>query len=296
MSSAGLKGLLAAGLATALLAAGAGCSQDDDSEVGKGARLMLDPTVSTAVYNAVSCGYCHDVRPVVASPDNPGFIFSGFSLFNAYYRTSFWGGYELNLLDAINVCVTDFMRGKALTADDPKAQQLLAYIEAISPGQDTTSDDGKMLASAQPLTFVRDVNSVSMNGDKTRGKLVYKRACQPCHGDIHTGENRLNCLNTKVPDDSVALAYQLIDSKGCPAADANHPTADEVKACTLTVVAEKTRHGRYFGIGGNMPPFSTEVMSDAQIDDLVAYVGDYVDPNAPPAQPCDLPAPAKEGQ
>ena len=38
------------------------------------------------------------------------------------------------------------------------------------------------------------------------------------------------------------------------------------------VVIEKVRHGRFFDIGGVMPPFSLESLSNAQLSDLLAFL------------------------
>ena len=76
-------------------------------------------------------------------------------------------------------------------------------------------------------------------------------ACQACHGDVGTGVGRISALASIVPDDSVDFAA----SSGFS---------------LETVIVEKVRHGNFFAIGGVMPPFSTEVLSD---DDLAALIG-----------------------
>ncbi len=37
------------------------------------------------------------------------------------------------------------------------------------------------------------------------------------------------------------------------------------------VVTEKIRHGQFFGVGGNMPFYPREVLSDAELADLLEY-------------------------
>jgi thiosulfate dehydrogenase len=39
------------------------------------------------------------------------------------------------------------------------------------------------------------------------------------------------------------------------------------------VVTEKVRHGQFFGVGGNMPPFSLESLSDEDLGALIAFLG-----------------------
>jgi thiosulfate dehydrogenase len=38
------------------------------------------------------------------------------------------------------------------------------------------------------------------------------------------------------------------------------------------VVIEKVRHGRFFGIGGEMPLFSSEALPDPALGDLLEYL------------------------
>ena len=39
------------------------------------------------------------------------------------------------------------------------------------------------------------------------------------------------------------------------------------------VVIEKVRHGQFFGVGGSMPPYSQEALSDADLGALLAFLG-----------------------
>ncbi|MBX5484795.1 MAG: cytochrome C oxidase Cbb3, partial [Myxococcaceae bacterium] len=39
------------------------------------------------------------------------------------------------------------------------------------------------------------------------------------------------------------------------------------------VIIEKIRHGQFFGVGGNMPLYGREMLSDEQVADLLAYLG-----------------------
>jgi thiosulfate dehydrogenase len=41
-------------------------------------------------------------------------------------------------------------------------------------------------------------------------------------------------------------------------------------ACTREIFIEKVRHGSFLGYAGRMPPFSEEVLSDAQVADILA--------------------------
>lgn len=40
-----------------------------------------------------------------------------------------------------------------------------------------------------------------------------------------------------------------------------------------TVVVEKIRHGKFFNVGGNMPLYPAESISDQEIADVLSYLG-----------------------
>jgi thiosulfate dehydrogenase len=39
------------------------------------------------------------------------------------------------------------------------------------------------------------------------------------------------------------------------------------------VVVEKVRHGKFFNIGGMMPLYSVETLTDQQLADIVTFLG-----------------------
>jgi thiosulfate dehydrogenase len=202
-----------------------------------GAQLFADPAFAKSDVNAFSCATCHDLGG--ASKDR---IFPGADLAGAVDRPSFWGGYSPSILDATNECLTTFMRGAPLTKDDPRGRALYELL--------ATKRDGDK--AAQPLTVVENVTSVPL-GSKKRGAAVWAAACASCHGAPHTGDGRITPLASKVPEDSISVAEET-----------KHPLAE--------VVIEKVRHGRYFGVGGTMPLFSREAISDEDLGALLAFL------------------------
>lgn len=212
-----------------------------------GERLFSDPTLSTSPVNSFSCATCHAVGAgapsITDGGPHLGTINAGYDLFNVTHRPSWWGGYVIHLLDAINYCLTTFMGGGPLTADDDKARALFEYLNANSP--DTAPP-------ALPLTVVLNPTSLSnLTGQAARGRDVYGRACQKCHGDAHTGTGRLNSRVSIIPEDTIAV----------------FPTN------ARAVVVEKVRHGRFFNIGGVMPLYSAEAISDQEIADILSHLG-----------------------
>lgn len=224
----------------------AGCHREQPaSELGR--QLFSDPNVSTSPFNVFSCATCHQVGLTAPSfPDGGahfGRIDPGYDLFDVVHRPSWWGGYETRLLDALNYCIVEFMGGRALLAADGQARELYEYLNQNSPDNP---------AAALPLTVVRNVTGLlTLSGDSGRGQDIFQRSCQRCHGAVHTGAGRLSSRVSVIPEDTIAA----------------FPTS------ARAVVVEKVRHGKFFNIGGIMPLYSAEAISDQEIADVLAYFG-----------------------
>jgi len=231
-------------LAACLAAAfGLGCEDEEKPEpiaaADLGQHYFHDPGFSSSGFNTFACGTCH--------ADEPGdsTIRSGHSLVDSAFRPTFWGGYETRLIDAVDFCLVFFMRGEALDSADPRGRALYEYLVKISP--DPAPD-------ALPLTVVANITQVS-EGDPVRGAAVWDEACAVCHGAPHTGRGRISELASIVPETSIEFAEQI-------GADPN------------LVLVEKVRHGQFFGVGGNMPLFSREAMTDEDLGALLAYLAE----------------------
>ncbi len=224
-----------------LLALGAvGCGPVKAVDYGE--ELFRDARLSESEFNSFSCATCH---ATTATPE-AGRMYSGYTLHNVASRPSWWGGYETRLLDAVNFCYTAFMRGVTpLTPDEPRSRALYEYLVSLSP---------EPSAQALPFTVVKDIADVP-RGDTGRGEAVYRAACQDCHGAVHSGQGRLTELAPVLPEVTREYGELFPD---VPAG---------------LVVIEKTRHGRFFGVGGNMPPYSLEALSDEDLGALLAYLG-----------------------
>ena len=218
----------------------AGCSE---SATQYGQSLFSDPSVSPAKSNLFSCSTCHDTTAMATR------VRPGYTLFDSATRPSWWGGFETTLIDAINVCVTNFMEqgGKPLAAGDDKARGLYAYLTSLSP------DPSPM---ALPQTIVKTIVDIP-SGDAMRGQDAWKSACATCHGDPHTGNGRLGTIVSIGPDDSITA----------------HGT--DPKTGARPIVIEKVRHGKFYNVGGVMPLFSVEAISDAQLGDILKYLEQF---------------------
>ncbi|MCP3140025.1 c-type cytochrome [Pyxidicoccus xibeiensis] len=225
----------------ALLAAGCDGKDAPVTAAEYGERLFNDARLSESGFNAFSCATCHATTPTAPA----GRLDSGYTLHDSAFRKSWWGGYETRLLDAVNFCYVNFMRGVApLPEDSPQSRALYEYLVSISPNRD---------ARPLPFTVVKDAAEVP-RGNVARGGEVYRAACQGCHGEPHTGAGRLTELASILPEVTADYGETF---PGVPPS---------------LVVIEKVRHGQFFGVGGNMPPYSLEALSDADLGALLAFL------------------------
>jgi thiosulfate dehydrogenase len=229
-----------------LALAAVGCGGRSAEDYGR--ALFDDPGVSSAASNPFRCSTCHEVTP------QPTGVHPGYNLSDVAARPSWWGGSVSTLLDATNECITAFMRGRSgFGPDDDKGRALFVYLKSQSP--DAT-------APLLPLTVVQNIVDVP-SGDAGRGETTWGQACAGCHGAPHTGAGRISDDASLVPDDSIAA----------------HGTDPLTGA--RPVVIEKVRHGKFFNVGGDMPLFSVEALSDAQLGDILAYLEQFGLPPSP---------------
>jgi thiosulfate dehydrogenase len=206
----------------------------------RGELLFQSRVLSSSSANIYHCSHCHD-----AARDGGDWIKPGALLAGATERVSYWGGQERTLLGAINQCRAHFMLDNVgLTETEADAIALYAYLDGLAP------------RSALPVEFhtVRWIESLP-RGDAARGAGLYARACGYCHGAVASGEGRLDADVPRLPDETIA------DHEG-------------FTPRTLRLVfIEKVRHGKFYGYGGTMPPFSLEVLTDEALADILEALG-----------------------
>lgn len=210
----------------------------------RGAALFASPSLSGAAFNTFSCALCHE-----AAPTGDPTIRTGAPLAGAVDRPSYWGGAEIDLLRAVNHCLSSFMlHDEPWDGSEPEAEDLYAFLASLPPGEAG--------AEAVPFEVVAAVTDPPWESAEA-GAGVYARACARCHGAIHTGEGRLAEDIARLPDDT------LLD----------HPLGEYNLIERRLVFVEKVRHGRFLGYGGRMPPFSREKLSDRELGDLLQFFG-----------------------
>jgi thiosulfate dehydrogenase len=199
--------------------------------------MFVDPAVSGAPDAYASCATCHATGPIP-----PDWIPAGGTLAGVVGRPHFFGGGELDLRAAVNFCLRRFMRAprrETFTEDDPRGRDLLAYLETL---------DGS--PAPVPWTLGR-IDRPLPPGDAGRGEAVWRRACRGCHGDAGTGAGRLSPVVSVLPGD----------------------LANEHRGEERERIVEKVRNGSFYGAGGEMPPFSLELVDDGMLADVIAYLG-----------------------
>lgn len=86
-------------------------------DVAKGKALFNDPKLGT---NNATCGQCH--------PDGKGLEKSGAKMKQEWKTPA---GVQKSLEEAINVCITVALKGKALDNKSQQMQDLVAYIKSL---------------------------------------------------------------------------------------------------------------------------------------------------------------------
>ena len=223
-----------------------GCSPEPALQ--RGQSLFSDPTFSPADTNVFSCATCH----VTTKDPDPARRLPGYTMFDAAHRPAWWNLKFDYLLDAVNECYVEFMRGPRLATDSTDGRALLVYLDSLAPDAH---------ADALTFTFVENLDAayyaklVGLNGDAGRGAVLYKQGCANCHGDVGTGNGRLGPKVTVIPTETIT----------------QHGTIDPV-AGARPVSVEKVRHGKYLGAGGNMAFYATELLSDQELADILIYM------------------------
>jgi len=221
----------------AVLAATTGCKM---SAADAGRDLFSNPSgFSDSSINKMSCATCHDTD---ATPD-PDIVLPGATMYGVAARSSWWGGQAARLIDAVNQCVIYFLLGDELDPESDEARQLDEFLLSITPPD---ADPTPV-----PMTIVENIQPIPL-GDAGRGAATYARYCQHCHGETHTGKGG---LTTFILPDSSSDYDDILP--GIPKG---------------LIVTEAIRHGRFFGIGGQMAFFTTELLGDDEIGDLLAFL------------------------
>jgi len=228
-----------AGALCSLLLSACG-SSSEPSAVERGRQLFESKALSQSRLNDYTCASCHDLVASTPPSKKAGGALAGVTL-----RSTFWNDQEADLLSSINACRNFFMSdNQPLSATDDRARSLYAYLQSLEPGD----------AAPIPFTVVTTIDPLP-RGDATHGELLFAQTCLYCHGTTHDGAGRLSERMPILPEDTLVAHAQYT------------PRIQRL------VFTEKIRHGLFLGYGGVMPPFSKELLSDADVSDLLEFLG-----------------------
>jgi len=223
-------------------------STPEESAVEHGRALYDSKALSQSRLNDFTCATCHDTVASAPPSKKTGGALSGVTL-----RPSFWGDQVADLLSAINACRSSFMGDPLpLSAEDERARSLYAYLASLEPG-DSAPIAFTVVNTIDPLPRAETPEGIA--DAESHGRLLFAQACASCHGSMHDGIGRLSSRVPVLPEQTLAEHAQY---------------SHRVQRLIFT---EKIRHGLFLGYGGNMPPFSSQLLSDADVSDLLEALG-----------------------
>lgn len=211
-----------------------GCSEAAE-EAGSGPALDGEQVYLRTVEggNTFACATCH----ALDEPAEDGMRRVGHRLGDATRRPSYKGGQLTEMRDAVNSCLTEWMRAEAWEASDERWIALHAWLDAKA-----TSD----ASPAVELQIVEPLEDTS-GGDADAGRALFNTSCAFCHGTDAVGTNQALSLSGRALDGAyVALRVRTSGPSTSPVYDG------------LT--------------GGQMPFWGADRLSDAELRDLVAYI------------------------
>lgn len=223
-------------------------SAPEESAVEQGRALYESKALSQSRLNDYTCMTCHDTSTSAPPSKKAGGALAGVTL-----RKSFWGDQVADLLSSINACRSNFMGDpQPLSANDERARSLYAYLESLEPG-DSAPIPFTVVNTIDPLPRAETPEAIA--DAENHGRLLFAQACASCHGSMHDGLGRLSSRLPILPEQTLAEHAQY---------------SHRIQRLIFT---EKIRHGLFLGYGGNMPPFSLELLSDADVSDLLEALG-----------------------
>jgi mono/diheme cytochrome c family protein len=183
--------------------------------------------------NAFSCSNCHASVPDEESP----VIHVASSLHDAICRPSYKLGQLETFLEAANTCRVHWMETTAWVEADPGHQDLAAFLTSLAPLGIAPTVDYEI---AQPAI------QGDATGDADLGCELYHRTCVACHGPEAAGTH---------------LAPSLVELP---------IRADFIRA--LARLGGPTGSIYEGLLGGLMPFWSRDRLSDLELEDIVTYL------------------------
>lgn len=201
--------------------------------------------------NLFSCATCHDVTPPV---EDAPLVRPGHSLHDALSRPHYKNGRVETFLGAANVCRFDWMITNVWTEDDPDFLDVVSFLKSMAtPGP------------AEPIEIhiVPPRVKGPATGDAMRGCETFHTRCVICHSEGASGSDLAPTL----------VAFPL--------------EPDYIRQRARLSGNPDGVYGDL--IGGVMPFWGEDRLSDDQLEDIVTYL------TTRPLPECDDDPPAPEG-
>lgn len=230
-----LQALLFAGLVPVFCLAACGDSDETESIFGGSESSALG-----AAQNQATCATCH-------ADDANDKGTNGNSMVDIAYRTSFKGGGAPTLLAGSNACVTGWMGGTALTAEDARWKKLEAYLQSISDPSVTTPNP----LAPEVLANEAAYETAYAGGDAAAGKAKYELSCGRCHEESLRLGQATSPGRAVLKGRSVGRLAQKVRTSG-------PPPSGSMDATDTTP--------------GPMPFFEPSDLSAQDLKDIIAYV------------------------
>ncbi len=198
-----------------------------------GAAIFTSALTTSSTF---SCSSCHAISETDGVAMD-GLRRPGHELQNAAKRQSFKNGAIDNLLDAVNICVTEWMNGEALTADNQDWVNLQNWLL-----------DQSTVEVAEPIQI--DIVPPPLDlagGAVSTGQSLFNRRCIVCHGFDGAGTQ---------------LAPQV----------SNRGLSAELIALRVRT-SGRLNSSAYQGLtGGVMPFWGANRLSDSELIDIAAFI------------------------
>ena len=198
-----------------------------------GGEIFTSPISSGSTY---SCASCH----AIAETDGfaaDGLRRPGHPLLNATQRPHFKNGSFTSMLDAVNICVTEWMNAQAWKSSDTDWINLRNWLQDLANSP-----------TAKPVTI--DVVAAPKGlsgGSAVAGKELFNKSCIVCHGKDGTGTQ----LAPKITQSGLLPDYSGLRVR-------TSGNSNSKAYMTLT--------------GGIMPFWGANRLTDGELADIVAYV------------------------
>ncbi|WP_163133501.1 DM13 domain-containing protein [Agarivorans sp. Alg241-V36] len=235
LSQATLKWFTTLAMASLLAACGGGGGESENPSTPLSGEQLFSQADSAG--NQFSCSTCHATSENGQGLDEQGLHRPAHSLLNATHRNAFYNGSFSEVIDAVNNCRVDWMDASPYASDSAQWLSLEEYLVSLSDNGD-----------APEITF-NQVAAISYfsAADPNEGHDLFNQTCATCHGQNAAGSNLARTLVAS------GLSAQQVASK----VRSSGPTSSS-----------------YFSnlSGGNMPFWSEQRLSDAELADIATYL------------------------